>query len=90
VSVVKVLCACAIAAAFATPALAQESVWGWRPGLAYVVGMDGAMKVMQPRDPSMAALKKHAKPVPRGMMFFMDNGRVYMMQGSRGVFESNF
>jgi hypothetical protein len=90
VSFGKILCASVVAAVFATPALAQESVWGWRPGLAYVVGMDGTMKVMQPRDPSMAAFRKHARPVPRGMMFFVDNGQVYMMRGSRSVFESNF
>jgi hypothetical protein len=82
VSFAKLLFASAIAAAFATPALAQESVRGWRPGLAYAVGMDGELKVMQPRDPNMAALKKHAKPVPRGMMFFIDNGRVYMIQAA--------
>jgi hypothetical protein len=87
----KTLGASAIAFALATPALAQQGEpWDLQEGKAYVVDMQGKMKVMQPRDPSMAALKRRAKPVPRGMVFFMNNGQLYMMQGSRSLFETNF
>jgi hypothetical protein len=38
----------------------------------------------------MATIKRRARAVPRGMVFFMNNGRLYMMQGSRSLFETNF
>jgi len=57
---------------------------------AYAVDMQGKMRVMQPKDPSMAAMKRRARAVPRGTVFFMNNGRLYMMQGSRSLFETNF
>jgi hypothetical protein len=87
----KTLSASAIAFALATPALAQQGApWDLEEGKAYVVDMQGKMKVMQPRDPGMAALKKRAKPVHRGTVFFMSNGQFYMMQGGRSLFETNF
>jgi hypothetical protein len=38
----------------------------------------------------MAVMKKRAKPVPKRMVFFMNNGQLYMMQGKRSLFETNF
>jgi hypothetical protein len=34
----------------------------------------------------MATLMRHARRVPRGSVFFMHDGRLYMMQG-RGMFD---
>ena len=59
-------------------------------GKAYVVDMQGNMKMMQPKDQGMAMMKKRAEPVPKGMVFFMNSGRLYMMQGNRSLFETNF
>ena len=55
-----------------------------------MVDMQGQMRVMQPKDPSMAAMKRRARAVPRGTVFFMNDGRLYMMQGSRSLFETGF
>jgi hypothetical protein len=86
-----ILCATAITFAVATPALAQQSdPWDLKEGKAYVVDMQGKMKMMQPKEPGMATMKKRARPVPKGMVFFMNSGQLYMMQGNRSLFETNF
>jgi Flp pilus assembly protein TadD len=87
----RTLCAAAIAFAIAAPAFAQQGdSWDMQEGKAYVVDMQGKMKMMQPKDPGMAMMKKRGKPVPKGMVFFMSNGQLYMMQGNRSLFETNF
>ena len=87
----RTLCAATIAFAFTTSAFAQQGdPWKMQEGKAYVVDMQGKMKVMQPKDLGMAMMKKRAKPVPKGMVFFMNNGQLYMMQGNRSLFETNF
>jgi len=87
----RTLCAATIVFALATSAFAQQGEpWSLQEGKAYVVDMQGEMKVMQPKDPGMALMKKRAKPVPRSMVFFMNNGQLYMMQGNRSLFETNF
>jgi hypothetical protein len=87
----RILCAATIAFAVATPAFAQQGEpWNMQEGKAYVVDMQGNMKMMQPKDQGMAMMKKRAKPVPKGMVFFMNNGQLYMMQGNRSLFETNF
>ena len=87
----RILCAATVAFAVATPALAQQGDnWNLQEGKAYAVDMQGNMKVMQPKDRGMAMMKKRAKPVPKGMIFFMNNGQLYMMQGTRSLFETNF
>jgi hypothetical protein len=87
----RTLCAATVAFAVATPALAQQGdTWNLQEGKAYVVDMQGKMKVMQPKDQGMALMKKRAKPVRKGMIFFMNNGQLYMMQGTRSLFETNF
>jgi len=85
------LCATAITLVVATSASAQQGdPWDLQQGKAYVVDMQGKMKVMQPKDPGMATMMKRAKPVPKGMVFFMNGGQLYMMQGNRSLFETNF
>jgi hypothetical protein len=87
----RTLCAATIAVAVAMPAFAQQfDAWTLQEGKAYVVDMQGKMKMMQPKDPGMAMMKKRAKPVPKGMVFFMNSGQLYMMQGNRSLFETNF
>jgi len=87
----RALCAVTIPFALAMPASAQRGEpWELQEQKAYAVDMQGKMRVMQPKDPSMAAMKRRARAVPRGTVFFMNNGRLYMMQGSRSLFETNF
>jgi hypothetical protein len=90
-ALIRILCAATIAFPVATSAFAQQGEpWNLQEGKAYVVDMQGKMKMMQPKDPGMAVMKKRAKPVPKGMVFFMNNGQLYMMQGNRSLFETNF
>ena len=85
----RTLCAATIAFAVTTSAFAQQGdLWNMQEGKAYVVDMQGKMKVMQPKDQGMALMKKRAKPVPKGMVFFMNNGQLYMMQGQKDVFDN--
>lgn len=78
-----------VAIAIATPSFAQQSTpWEMQEGSAHVVDMQGNMKVMKPSDKTMAILKKRAKPVPRGTILFMNNGQLYMTQGSKSLFDN--
>jgi hypothetical protein len=49
-----------------------------------------ASVVRQASDKPMMMMKRRAKPVLKGMVLFMNNGQLYMMQGSRSLFETNF
>ena len=87
----RALCAVTIPFALAMPAYAQRGEpWQLQEQKAYVVDMQGNMRIMQPKDPNMSTMKRRARAVPRGTVFFMNNGRLYMMQGSRSLFETNF
>jgi hypothetical protein len=70
--------------ALVTGALAQGGgdPWDLRERMAYVVTIDGTMKTMAITDKGMAMLMKHARKVPRGMAFFMNNGQLYMVNAS--------
>jgi hypothetical protein len=69
--------------ALMTGALAQgNDPWDIKERTAYVVMMDGTMKTMRISDDGMKMLMKKAKKVPRGMVFFMNNGQLYMVQAS--------
>ena len=82
----RTLCAATFAVAVATSAFAQQGdPWTLQEGKAYVVDMQGKMKMMQPKDQG-----KRTKPVPKGMVFLKNNGQLYMMQGNRSLFETNF
>jgi hypothetical protein len=85
-SALKTLYAAAALLALATPAFAQEaSPWDLRDRNAYVLDMQGKMwsKPMSTAGWNMAV--KNARAVPRGTVFFMNNGRLYM--ASRGMFD---
>ena len=56
--------------------------WDIRERTAYVVMMDGTMKTMRISDDGMKMLMKKAKAVPRGMVFFMNNGKLYMVNAA--------
>jgi hypothetical protein len=65
--------------AFATAAFAGENApWDMRERMAHVVMLDGSMKTMEISDKGMAMLMRRAKKVPRGTVFFMNNGQLYM------------
>jgi hypothetical protein len=71
--------AAGISLALATTALAGENnPWDMRDRTAYAVMLDGTMKSMDISDKGMAMLMRRAKRVPRGMVFFMNNGQLYM------------
>jgi hypothetical protein len=84
----KTLFVAATAALLATPSLAQQATpWEVQEGKAHVVDMEGKTKIMQPKGKTMEALKKRAKPVPKGTIFFMNNGQLYQSQGSKDLFD---
>jgi len=55
-----------------------QDTWDLRERTAYVVMMDGTTRTMAISDRGMAMLTRHARRVPRGMVFFMNNGQLYM------------
>lgn len=82
------LAAAGIAALLATPSFAQQATpWDLQEGKAHVVDMEGKMKVMQPKDKTMETLKKRAKPVPKGTVFFMNKGQLYQAPGNKNLFD---
>lgn len=69
--------------ALGTHAMAQDTgPWDVRERTAYVVSMDGTMKTMAISEKGMAMLMKRAKKVPRGMVFFMHDGALYMVNAA--------
>ena len=81
----KILCAAAMLA-MATPAFAQDaSPWDLRDRNAYVLDMQGKMWSMQMTTTGWNMAAKSARAVPRGTVFFMNNGRLYMT--SRAMFD---
>ena len=82
----KTLYAAAAVLAMATPAMAQDtSPWDLRDRNAYVLDMQGKMwsKPMTTAQWNMAV--KNARAVPKGTVFFMNEGRLYM--AARGMFD---
>ena len=78
------LIAGAMTIAYATGAFAQNlEAWDIRERSAYVVMMDGTMKVVSLGDRGMAMLMKGAKKVPRGTAFVMSGGNLYMVKATR-------
>jgi hypothetical protein len=78
------LIAGAMTMAYATGAFAQNlEAWDIRERSAYVVMMDGTMKVVSLGDKGMAMLMKGAKKVPRGTAFVMSGGNLYMVKVTR-------
>jgi hypothetical protein len=73
-------------AAMATPALAQDtSPWDLRERNAYVMDMQGKMWSTRVGDKGMAMMMRRARAVPRGTVFFTNNGKLYT--ASAGMFD---
>ena len=57
--------------------------WDIREHSAYIVMMDGKMVRMTVGDKGMAMLMKHARKVPRGTVFVMQGGQLYMINAGK-------
>ena len=78
------LIAGAMTVAYMTGAVAQNlEPWDIRDRSAYVVMMDGSMKVVRLGDKGMSMLMKNAKKVPRGTVFVMSGGNLYMVNAGK-------
>ena len=74
----KILCAAAMLAV-ATPVMAQDaSPWDLRDRNAYVLDMQGKMWSKPINQKGWAMMTRSARAVPRGSVFFMQNGQLYM------------
>ena len=71
--------------AMLTGALAQGGLEAWdiRERTAYFVMPDGKMMRMAVGEKGMAMLMKGAKRVPRGTVFMMSGGQLYMINASK-------
>jgi hypothetical protein len=80
------LYAAATVLVMATPAMAQDvSPWDLRERNAYVMDMQGKMWSTRVGDKGMTMMMRNARAVPKGTVFFMNNGKLYM--ASRGMFD---
>ena len=83
------LVAAGMSMALMTGALAQGGgggglePWDIRERSAYVVMMDGKMMRVSLGDRGMSMLMKGAKKVPRGTVFVMSGGQLYMVNASK-------
>ena len=79
------LVAAGMSLALLTGALAQGGLEAWdiRERSAYVVMMDGKMMRVSLGDKGMTMLMKGAKKVPRGTVFVMSGGDLYMVNASK-------
>ncbi len=90
-SLKKTVFAAALAAAAATPVVAQMLVgepWTLRENMAYTVNPAGKMQTLPIGGHGMRMLMGRAKPVPHGTVFFVHDGQLYTMQGGR-MFDRN-
>jgi hypothetical protein len=78
------LVAAGMSLALLTHAAAQNlEPWDIREHSAYVIMMDGKMMRVNLSDKGMATLMKGAKKVPRGTVFVMSGGQLYMVNASK-------
>jgi hypothetical protein len=86
------LCAAAILAAMASPALAQGETapWNLAERNAYVLDMQGKMWSMRVGEKSAAMMMRKAKALPRGTVIWQSNGRLYMARAGLWDREGNF
>src|SRR6185503_19989494 len=78
------LAAAGMSLALVTGALAQGlEPWDIRESSGYVVMMDGKMMHVSLGDEGMTILMKGAKKVPRGTVFVMSGGQLYMVIASK-------
>ena len=70
--------------ALLTDAAAQNlEPWDIRERTAYVVMMDGKIMRVSISDKGMTTLMKGAKNVPRGTVFVMSGGQLYMVNAAK-------
>jgi len=67
----------------ALPQGAGLEPWDIREHSAYVVMMNGKMMRVNVGDKGMAMLMKSARKVPRGTVFVMSGGQLYMVNAAR-------
>lgn len=85
-SALKILVAAAALMAVTAPAMAQGAEpWDLRDRNAYVLDMQGKMWAKQMNTAQWNMAVKNARAVPKGTVFFMNNGRLYM--SGRGMFD---
>lgn len=78
------LVAAGMSMALLTGAAAQNlEPWDIRERTAYVIMMDGKTMRVSLTDKSMAMLMKNAKRVPRGTVFVMSEGQLYMVDAKK-------
>ena len=78
------LVAAGMSLALLTHAAAQNlEPWDIREHSAYVIMMDGKMMRVNLGDKGMGMLMKGAKKVPRGTVFVMSGGQLYMVNASK-------
>ena len=81
----KIFCAAALLAV-ATPAFAQEAgPWDLRDRNAYVLDMQGKMWSKPISTKGWTMMTRSARAVPKGTVFFMQNGQLYMARA--GMFD---
>ena len=81
----KILCAAALLAVV-TPAVAQDaSPWDLRDRNAYVLDMQGKMWSKPITQKGWSMMTKSARAVPKGTVFFTQNGQLYMARA--GMFD---
>ena len=77
------LIAAGMSMALLTGAVAQNlEPWDIREHTAYVITMDGKTMRVSMSDKGMATLMKGAKRVPRGTVFVMSGGQLYMINAA--------
>jgi hypothetical protein len=82
----KTLYAAATILVMATPAMAQDtSPWDLRDRNAYVLDMQGKMWSKPISQKGWAMMTRSARAVPKGTVFFMNNGQLHMARG--GMFD---
>ena len=82
----KTLYAAATVLAMASPAIAQDAnPWDLRDRNAYVLDMQGRMWSKPITQKGWAMMTKSARAVPKGTVFFMNNGQLYMARA--GMFD---
>ncbi len=82
----KALYAATAMLAMASPAMAQGAdPWDLRERNAYVLDMQGKMWSTRASAKGWTMMTRTARAVPKGTVFFMNNGQLYMARG--GMFD---
>lgn len=86
------LCAAAVLAVVAGPAMAQDGATAWNLAErnAYVLDMQGKMWSTRVSDRGMAMMMRNARLLPRGTVIWQSNGRLYMARAGLWDRAGNF